>query len=522
MSRTRTRTSWVAACGAALVLTACGTTVPDADRQVLSGGLGGQGLEGTGAGSTTVPGDSGTALDGGPALPGESSGSGTAAGAGGPGGAGAPSGSGSGQVAGSAAGPGTASAAGPAAVTGRGFTEKTVKIGVATAEDASAFASNFGIEGVSTGDTRGQIDAVIAEINRQGGLAGRQVVPVVHDFNTAELAGNPAAAMQAACATWTQDDPVYVVANPPLIEGTLLECLKRAQTPLVYSALDFPRTYSDRYAKYPGFFNINSMLGERYDAVAVDRLVARGYFSRWDFTTGAPGAMPVKVGLMVTDDEPGRALTRSMSRQLAEHGLGFAVTVTCPTDLNRALACRQAAGLRFRNEGITHVFGASLPFMQQSESQGYRPRYFLEFQPNTYAQNAPPAQLSGAMAQSYIPALDVAQAQDPGPPTAASTRCVEVMRKGGQQADQRSVLYYFHAVCDGLFFIKAAVDRQGRLGDGILPAGLESLGSSTPAALTWKTALGPGEHAGVRALRDLEFRRDCRCFVYPTPTDHTG
>ena len=512
----RPRLRALAALTSVALLVACGST---AQQQTLQ------------SGGALAPGGDGLALDDGLGAPGGESAVGGATGssvgssaAGAQGGAGGAASAGGGAVGVSASsrGAGTSGTPVAGAEKGRGFDRSTVKIGFSTAEDASSFASSFGLKGLETGDIRAMIEATVADVNRRGGLGGRKVVAVIHNFNTAELLNNPAAAMQAACAAWTQDERVHAVVNPPLVDANLLQCLKKAATPLVYAGMDFPRSYSRLYAEYPDFFNVNAMLGERYDAVAVSRLVARGFFQKWDAVNGRPGAMPTKIGMIVTGDASGAAYTASMRRELGKAGLRPDVVVSCPTELSAGLSCRQAAGLRFKSENVTHVFGGSVPFMQQSEQQRYRPRYFLEYQPNTFAQNVPAEQLSGAMSEAYMPMLDVAQGEDPGPPTAASGYCLDVMRKAGQQPSSRNVQWYMQIACDGLFFVKAALDAQGGLADGALRPGFERLGTGVPAAMTWATRFGPGEHAGVHGLRDLGFDNGCRCFVYAGSTTHTG
>ena len=502
----------------------CGSTVSQQTLEA-SGGAAGSGTDGlsvdsglgTGTGGAAAP---GAAAGGAPLSGGAGGASVSAPGAGTSSGGAGGSGSGSSLSSSRPSSDPIRPGAGPER--GRGFTKDAVKVGFSTAEDANALAKSFGIEGLDTGDIRRMIDATVADVNRRGGLGGRKVVPVIHDFNTAELLNNPAAAMQAACATWTQDDQVYVVVNPPLVDGNLLQCLKKESTPLVTANLDYPRTYSATYREYPDFFHVDAMLGERYDAIAIGRLVQRGFFSKWDTVNGRPGQLPVKIGMIVTGDASGRAYTASMQRQLGKAGLRADVVVSCPTELSAGLSCRQSAGLRFKSEGVTHVFGGSVPFMQQSEQQQYRPRYFLEYQPNTFAQNVPASQLNGAMSEAYMPMLDAGESQDPGPPTAASGYCVNVMRKADYPPNSRSVTWYMQIACDGLFFVKAALDAQGALTDDGLRPGFERLGGSVPAAMTWVTRFGPGEHAGVRGLRDLSFESKCSCFVYASRTTHTG
>ena len=500
------------------MLVGCGTTVPQGGAVAGPGAALSQGGDGLGpvAGSGSDPlapsyGDSGAPLGGGVAA--------------GPGGAGAAPRPGAGAPdapTGPAVAPAPGSPGVAAAADGRGFTKSTVKIGFSTAEDASAFASSFGLEGLETGDIRAMIEATVADVNRRGGLGGRRVVPVIHNFNTAELLNNPAAAMQAACAAWTEDDRVFAVVNPPLVDGNLLQCLKKAATPLVYAGMDFPRSYSSTYAEFPDFFNVNAMLGERYDAIAVKRLAARKFFEKWDTINGGPGTVPTKIGLIVTEGTAGQALIASLRRELAKHGQRLDVVVTCPPSLSDGLSCRQAAGLRFKSDNVSHVFGASVPFMQQAEQQRYRPRYFLDYQPNTYAQNVPAAQLEGAMGESYMPMLDVPQGEDPGPPSKASGYCLDVMRKAGQEPSSRSVTWYMQIACDGMFFVKSAIDAYGSVTDVSLRPGFESLGTRVPAAMTWATRIGPGDHAGVYGLRDVAFESGCSCFGYTSTTTHTG
>jgi hypothetical protein len=95
------------------------------------------------------------------------------------------------------------------------------------------------------------------------------------------------------------------------------------------------------------------------------------------------------------------------------------------------------------------------------------------------------------------------------------------MARGGQQSSERSVGWYMQGVCDGLYFVEAALKLEGRLGEGVLRSGLERLGSTQPAAMTWLTRLSPTEHAGVRGFRDIEYRTGCGCFVYPDRVNRT-
>ena len=500
------------------LLTACGTTVPAGSGQAtLSQGDGLTAPTGAVAadGTPLAPGDvaPGNASAGG----GAATGSGTASGPGGPAAVAAP------QAGGASA---------PAAVvkgakTGRGFTETTIRLGVATANDANAFAGSFGLSGYS-GDPNRWFDAVVDDINAKGGLLGRKIELVKHDYSTAELLNDAARANQRACTTWTQDKPVFAVLLAAfIVEDTLLGCLAKAQTPLVYpgAGLDYPLHYAQTYAKNPLFFNLAQMVGERFDRLSIGRLAARGFFTPWDTRAGRPGtaaANPVKVGILGFDDPDGVVQEASRKRELAKHGHGVGPqqSIRCPRALTAKIQCMQAAVLRMASSGVTHIIGTDLIFMQNAQSQGYRPRYFIAVQASLYASQNGADQLNGAMGQGYVPIYDVAVQDSPGDPSPAAAACRALMKSAGQAASDGNTLALQYSVCEEFTFTKAALEKAGALSAEALRVGMEGLGSSVPSALTFKTFLSPQEHTSAAVLRDLEYRSDIGRFVYTSTTDH--
>jgi hypothetical protein len=125
------------------------------------------------------------------------------------------------------------------------------------------------------------------------------------------------------------------------------------------------------------------------------------------------------------------------------------------------------------------------------------------------------------MGESFLPTDDVPATKDPGPPTSATTSCINLMRKNGQDVSSRTAMANMQATCDVIYFLEAAIKRVGALSDGALHAGLEALGTSQPSAVTWSTRLAPDQHAGTSGLRDLIFDSPCRCFVYTSRTTWT-
>lgn len=520
MKRTfRTRTALPALLLTGALLSACGSTVQVTGQDPAQASGYSLGAPDALGGPEAVLGGGLTDGPSGAAGPGSVAGStGSVPGAPGSGAAGAAGGSGGGSA--------NPSAGIPAGTpTGQGYTETEIVIGIATSKDGEAATNALALSGISAVDTETAARAVAAYINDRGGIVGRDIVVAPHDYQTLETLNNPAQANQEACADWTQDQEVFaVMLAGGIVEDTLLSCLDNAGTPLVAPSggLDVPLHYADTYAKYPTFFNIAQMVGDRYDRIAIRRLAERGFFKGWDTTNGRPGGARPVVGLIVSDDSDGRTQLESMSEQFDANGITFdpGNTVFCPTELTALISCQQNAVLRMKSKNVTHMFGATLPFMNQAENQDYRPRHFIRVQPRAFADNAPAAQLAGAMAESYVPILDVHQAQYPGDPNPATARCRGIMKAAGVTGTDPSSQWQQQTICDGFFFLAAGLEKAGSVGAQQLRLGLESLGSSVQSGLTWGTFLSASEHTSATVLRDVDFNSATGAFEYVSRTNH--
>lgn len=400
-----------------------------------------------------------------------------------------------------------------------------ISIGFETS-DINTYAKTLGIENASSGDTKAQVSAIVDYINHRGGLAGHQIKVVYYEASTAEQLNDPSAVDEAACAAWTQDAHVAAVVDGGQ-DDDLLSCLAKSGTPLIDAGsqwgLDGIPDYRATYAKYPNFFNVAAMFGETYDRISIARLVARHFFSSWDTFNGGPGTAPMKLGLETYDDGTGRAaeMIRSVSANLARYGIRLTDTFLVSGDLAQRESQQQSAVLRFRADGITHVMGnVGLPFFETAKSQHYYPRYFVPIALEVLASSAPADELNGSFGESFVPAFDVAQ--DPGPPTVATTLCEKIMKSAGQDPAWGTTLEAMEAECDGFFFLQAALRADG----GLLTApdlqrGFNALGSTVPSAETWTTFFGPNQHASAQVLRDLEFRDSCTCYIYTSTQNYS-
>jgi ABC-type branched-subunit amino acid transport system substrate-binding protein len=403
----------------------------------------------------------------------------------------------------------TAASAPPAAPT-TAEPAGTVDIGFVHEAQITVGSSIGATKNTNAGDTKAQAQAVIDVVNRTGGIAGRQVKPVWYknDVNS----GSYDARAQEACATFTEDHHVFAVVSTWVSPYRLADCLAQRRTPLISEARQ-PYDETNFSQLTPYLYMPGRMNGTRLNQVYVDELANQGFFS---------GAV---VGLARFEGALYDRLAGVIKTRLQAQGVRLAAeaTVRTPsstTDFGGATAEMSNAILRFRTAGVTHVLFAEnngiLPFffLQEAESQGWRPRYGLnsEHGTETLEQYLPPTQLQGSAGVGWLPGADVNAAQESGLPHAQA--CDEIMRRAGIAYPERVAVQASRGYCDGLLFLQAALARTRSLSPDALRAGTEALGSSFGSALTFSTRFLPGRYDGASSVRHLAYEAACRCFRY--------
>jgi hypothetical protein len=172
-----------------------------------------------------------------------------------------------------------------------------------------------------------------------------------------------------------------------------------------------------------------------------------------------------------------------------------------------------SAILRFRSEGITHVLfvptGGAVPFifMSEAEGQSFHPRYAMNSLDIPYfvADQAPSSQLHGALAIGWSPASDMHHEQEP-PPTASRDLCYSITKTNDAAR-----------YCDGLFFLKTALDRATTLDAAGLQAAVEGMGTAFDPVFSLADHFGPNRHDGASAIRVDAYDDACSCFKYAGP-----
>lgn len=422
----------------------------------------------------------------------------------------ATSGGGAPLVPGAGSGPGRPATSAP--VRGYGYDATHVYVGVGTSNDTSSYAKSLGFN-VNVGDAKGQAQAVISYLNKHGGLAGRQIVPVWHDVSDANYNSDPSGTAQAECADWTQDHHVFAAVNALSYPDNAIACLAQAHTIAITSAPAGP-VVSATLAKFSPYFYAPGMADTGHlVGPFIDELVREGYFTGWDTTNGSPGHAPVKIAVLYAADRPD--LLQLTQKALARNHL----TVSDSFYLGSTTDDGQLAGavLKFKSEGITHVltYGFLSVLPRIADSQHYRPRYGVSswdgFALST--SSAPAQQLVGALGVGWTPLEDVDAAHDPGE-SRAEKQCLAIMRAAGQDTSDRGTASAMASVCEQLFLLQAAIARAGQLSPLAVATGVEAIGDSFGSALTFGERFAPGRHAGVAAFRPVRYNASCSCFAY--------
>jgi ABC-type branched-subunit amino acid transport system substrate-binding protein len=394
-----------------------------------------------------------------------------------------------------------------------------VIVGYLTQKDVGAAGAAIGLSGIATGDPDNQMRAMTASINARGGFLGHRIELVSHDVSTAQATSNPSQAAADSCADLVEKKAAIVVnagSNPDL-----LACFKKHGIISVGST--GITSSSDVYAPgLPGVYAPSAMSIDRYLPALVDRLHAQGFFATWDIRAGGPGAAPVKIGVQAFDTAAGRHYVALLDHALRRYGLKVDQTDLHSTDVGQNASATSAAVLRFRANGVTHVFNANVLFYKDADNQGYKPRYAIDdtiATPALLAQNVGKSQLHGAMGAGYLPVYEVPAPQDVSP---AATRCKALMRKAGEDVSQSLTAAYVLHVCDAMSFLEKGFAAGGAVSAVGLQQGLARMGPFE-STITYRSTPTPAHHDGAAGIRDFVYRDDCGCFafvsksVYPVP-----
>lgn len=398
--------------------------------------------------------------------------------------------------------------------TGRGWDAGHIYIGISTSDDAHSVAVSSGAAGVDPGDIRGWAAVVAADLNRSGGLYGRQVVPFFHDEPLSQQSADPNGTAAASCVAYTQDRPVAGVIDFNLTSPALLPCLAKSGVPLLgmapvtFDDFDYRQNYGTLFQ--PGQASYSQILRPW-----VGSLVKRGYFSG--------GA---RVGILYNDSAAGGRLEALLKRELTSRGVSVASEFRHSDDVSKISAEMASAVLRFQSAHVNRVMltdGLSgIMFPKQAESQQYRPRYSLTsaISPNLLAQNAG-TQFKDAVGIGWMPGIDV-PADAEGEYTNADTyRCTQLLGHAGHPAGTGGNRWVPRALCDAFWSLRAVTTLGHGLDGSAILRGFNAIGDRVGSANTFAQKFSARRHYGAATALDLKYLDTCACFHYVAGTEQT-
>lgn len=404
--------------------------------------------------------------------------------------------------------------------TGQGYDRAKVYLGFPTNNDASAAAGSLGLAGLDFGDQIAMANAIVKDLNDRGGLFGRTVVALIHDIKTADLQADPQAQAQATCSFFTQDHKVVAVVN--IVAGIDLEsfytCLRKHTTPL-FTAGFVPKDSAVLRDYTPYLYPLTSPNFDTFGPVWISRLLARDYFSGWNAANATPAATPAKVGLLYADEVISKRIFAKIKADLVSRHIAIGAEFAYDaSSLSAEGTAMSNAVLRFRSNGVTHVLAESPDvqvFMTAADSQSYRPRYGMSsfLAPQLQSGNTP-NQLVGSIGLGWIPTVDVARAQNPGPVSSGETACRNLMKKAGVNLSSYGVELIAFPLCDGVHLLEAAAKTAASFAANDLRDALAKVGAGFPSALVFRGGISSSSTTLPGGGRDFAWKTTCKCYAY--------
>lgn len=513
-----------------MLLAACGSRV--SDQAVQSGG--------EGASFNAKPSDSGVTgsssdaagADGLPTAGGASTG-GVSSGAGGSPSRGT---SGAGGSASGAAG-GTSGSSDGLTASAPGVTATTIKVGLIYDKSAGTTNAAMGFSGIGQPNFRRDYDALIADVNKRGGVLGRKLEPVYFTFDTAgaDASVNIPEIEQRACTTFTENRVfvAFYVGGP-----NFTRCMDKINVVRVGSG-DVDQKLLDA-SKY---LIVLAVTLDRAAGFVTDQLATMGYY---DKGKGAdPGLKKGgKIGIL-RYDQPQYAEGAKVLRAHLEQ-LGYKVTdeiavrqESSVNDIGDETNQIRAAALQMKSDGITHVQFVSdgraymeLIFMQNAEKQLYRPRYGLASWDGGQALatllgggSDANNQLSASLQVGWFPIFDLERASYSGPTASkAFQRCIKVLEDAGETFSSGDPTRNKEAIvtnaCDSFnYFVAAASAAGADLNPDSFMQGTKRIeGLDSASTYIFSTAQRRDAFGGVKHASWLT---ECTCFrpleprIYP-------
>ena len=489
----------------ALLTAACGSTVQVQQQRAVGAGdgLGATGTTGDSLGTTgSTGGGTGTSGTTGTALPG----TGTSGRTGTTGGAGT---TGGGVLPGTS---GSTGASGTTTTGGGARNHDPIQVGYVATSVGNAAA--LGINAGSTYTDKAMFDALVAEYNAAGGLAGHRIVPVYGETDTAS--SNWAAQFAQVCAKFTQDNHVKVVVGYVFVFIKSFEsCLAKAGIPHLYGGYQPGDVVDQR--QYPWLIATGHPTVDGFDLTALDGALRTGLINA-----------KTKMGFLTDSCADGdRAFTGTVVPWLRAHNVNYqAVSMACSqgaSDVSGAASAVSSAELRFAANGVNLVFAsgvALLVFMEDAQSQGYTPEYVTAVGGAALEANGPANQMKHLHGFGWMPSIDVNPSHQPYGQTAGQKACIAKLVRHGLKPTQYNDFMAAYQACDGLELYARALAATGTTSAQPLVDAVGHAMATFQSAGTYSGGLRAAsrQRGGPSVYRAYAWTDACSCSTYRGPT----
>jgi hypothetical protein len=394
--------------------------------------------------------------------------------------------------------------------TGPGITASTIKVG---------FVYSAELESVTGTADRPDAQALVEGLNREGGIAGRKVEVVWHDWPMTS-AQTIEQRHQEICAAFTEDNKVFAVDPYWIPTENLTGCLTARDAMTVYPAGSGSQLSFDAvsFQKYPThLWTLVTPTPDRLAKPFVGMLKDSGYLN------AAPGAIgPTKIGVLVKSPAPNRRgyekgfvpALKAAGHNVAD--VAFLDQATTVDELARSEAQVQNTVVRFRSEQITHVvmwdvhgFVHADTFLKYAEQQRYRPKYAFNSTAGPQGTDATSGtdtseQLHNSVYFSWFPYVDTLVAE----PSERTKTCYRWLKEGGRPVPAPPAAGNALGKCQMLLFLKDGLERAAELTAAGFRAAIEQMGT-VPGVESPLQRFGPGRHDGAALWQRLEYDFAC-------------
>jgi len=392
-----------------------------------------------------------------------------------------------------------------------GVTATEVRVGFIVV-DQRKLGATLGFESPDSGDVDAQIEALAAEVNRTGGVAGRELVPVIRTY---EALTDSVANEEKLCRAFTEDDRVFAVVLMGMFQETARPCYASKQTLMLDQTLyPIDQQEAEELAPYlyqPSLPEYGQLLAGLADAMQAE-----------DFLTPS-----TKLGIVGIDTAQNRRVVeQQLLPRLRQLGADPVDTQWVdPTSSATLQAGQNQAVLSFKEQRIDRVVvvGGSrlLAFLLTITIPQ---KYFPAFAVTTFdnpefvaVRNA--EALKGSLGISVLPGSDINSKELEFPFSPGEQRCIDVLADAGHTFAARENARQATLYCDAVFLLQRAfADADG---DPVTAAAfMERVGEIGPLenASNYTSAYEPDRYAGAVGYRPIEFDDDCSCYRLVGPT----